>query len=56
MITALVNDPNLSHVRIFEAGVEPENVASIRCLTAAGFATYTELPDFEGMLYFLFRR
>jgi RimJ/RimL family protein N-acetyltransferase len=56
MITELVNLPELAVVRIFEAGVEPENVASIRCLIAAGFTLESEDPDFENMLYLLFRR
>jgi RimJ/RimL family protein N-acetyltransferase len=56
MITELMNRRELEVVRIFEAGVEPENVASIRCLFAAGFALENTDPDFENMLYLTFRR
>jgi len=37
MIAALAARPELSAFRLFEAGVEPENLASIRCLLVAGF-------------------
>ena len=40
--------PELQDVELFEAGVEPQNVAARRCLTAAGFAAGSERPDFEG--------
>jgi RimJ/RimL family protein N-acetyltransferase len=56
MIRALVARPELSEVRLFEAGVDPENVASIRCLVAADFQPHNIEPDFEGMLYFIFLR
>jgi hypothetical protein len=36
--------------------VDQDNVASIRCLKAAGFVQENEEPDFEGMVYFLRRR
>jgi RimJ/RimL family protein N-acetyltransferase len=36
MITALLARPELVAVELFEAGVEPENAASRRCLEAAG--------------------
>jgi len=56
MIRALVAWPELSEVRLFEAGVEPENIASIQCLLAAGFRPYRSKPDYEGMLYFTLLR
>jgi RimJ/RimL family protein N-acetyltransferase len=52
MIAALLRRPELGCVQLFEAGVEPENVASRRCLEAAGFNPRSERPDFEGMLYY----
>ncbi len=52
MIRALIRRPELGFVELFEAGVEPGNVASQRCLEAAGFALRSEQPDFEGMLYY----
>jgi len=52
MIGALPRRPELRQVELFEAGVEPENVASRQCLEAAGFRVRSELPDCEGMLYY----
>ena len=52
MIGALMVRPELAAVQLFEAGVEPENVASRRCLRAAGFRPRSQRPDFEGMLYY----
>lgn len=52
MIRALFARPELRLVELFEAGVEPENVASRRCLEAAGFRMHSDQPDFEGMLYY----
>jgi RimJ/RimL family protein N-acetyltransferase len=43
----------LGAVELFGAGVEPENVASARCLRAAGFRLQAEQLDFEGMLYYV---
>jgi hypothetical protein len=53
MIASLLARFELSAVRVFETGIEPENVASMHCLTAAGFQQNHRDPDFEGMLYFL---
>ena len=43
-------------IEVLGAGVDPVNTASIRSLAAAGFAEEFAEPDFEGMLYFLWRR
>ncbi len=56
MIGALMRRPELRQVELFEAGVEPENIASRRCLEAAGFRLRSDRPDFEGMLYYRARR
>jgi RimJ/RimL family protein N-acetyltransferase len=56
MITALMRRPELRFVELFEAGVEPENLASRRCLEAAGFRPRSQQPDFEGMLSYRARR
>jgi RimJ/RimL family protein N-acetyltransferase len=52
MIDALMRQPELSFVELFEAGVELENAASRRCLEAAGFRLRSGRPDCEGMLYY----
>ena len=52
MIAALLARPELAAVPLFEAGVEPENVACRRCLERAGFCVYSPDPDYEGMLYY----
>jgi L-amino acid N-acyltransferase YncA len=56
MIRAMMSRPELSSVGLFKAGVELENVASIRCLLAAGFQSYKREPDYEGMLYYMLHR
>lgn len=52
MIAAMIRRSELWDVELFEAGVEPDNVASRRCLERAGFRLRAEQPDFEGMLYY----
>ena len=52
MIATLTVRPELRLVELFEAGVEPQNIASRRCLEAAGFQLRSVEPDFEGMLYY----
>jgi GNAT superfamily N-acetyltransferase len=50
MIAVLLARPELAFVALFEAGVEPENVACCRCLGAAGFRVHSPGPDCEAML------
>jgi ribosomal protein S18 acetylase RimI-like enzyme len=52
MIAALLARPELAFVELFEAGVEPENVAGRRCLEGAGFRARSPEPDYEGFLYY----
>jgi GNAT superfamily N-acetyltransferase len=52
MIAALLALPALAFVELFEAGVEPENVACRRCPEGAGFYARSAEPDYEGMLYY----
>ena len=52
MIAALLARPELAFVQLFEAGIEPENVACRRCLERAGFCVHSPEPDYEGMLYY----
>jgi RimJ/RimL family protein N-acetyltransferase len=56
MIAALLTLPDLAHIELFAAGVEPDNVASVRCLRAAGFEAPESQPDWEGIVYYLRRR
>ncbi len=56
MLHALLAHPALADVRLFGAGVSPENQGSRRCLEAAGFRLHSVEPDWEGMLYYLFER
>ena len=53
MVRAVVDAPEVRHVEVFGAGVEPENVASIRCFEASGFLRQSDEPDWEGMLYLI---
>lgn len=52
MIGAVLTAPELAHVGLFTAGVEPANVASARCLHKAGFRPLNPEPDWEGIVYY----
>jgi RimJ/RimL family protein N-acetyltransferase len=52
MISAMLARSEPRDVELFEAGVEPQNTASRRCLEATGFEPRSPEPDFEGMLYY----
>jgi RimJ/RimL family protein N-acetyltransferase len=56
MILALVARPELAHIGLFVAGVEFDNVASVKCLRAAGFVAMDSEPDWEGTVYYINRR
>jgi hypothetical protein len=51
-----VKHSDVSHIRLFFGGVEQDNVASIACLTRAGFHPRSPEPDFEGMLFYSLER
>lgn len=51
MIRALIHQQELGFVDLLEAGVEPDNVVSGRCLEAVGFGVRSERPHVERMLY-----
>jgi RimJ/RimL family protein N-acetyltransferase len=52
MINAALGAPELAHVALFGAGVEPANAASVRCLLKAAFAPLDPAPDWEGIVYY----
>ncbi|HEY2215250.1 MAG TPA: GNAT family N-acetyltransferase [Acidimicrobiales bacterium] len=52
MVQALMEIPDLSHIRLFAAGIELENAASVQCLLAAGFEPLDPVPDWEGIVYY----
>lgn len=52
ILLALPRRPEVAAVRLFVAGIEPDNLASIRCCEAAGFVTERAGPDWEGMVYY----
>ena len=56
MITTLLALPDLAHIELFVAGVEPDNVGSVGCLRAAGFEALDSRPDWEGIVYYVKRR
>jgi ribosomal protein S18 acetylase RimI-like enzyme len=56
MLAGLAAQPEVAHVELFECGVEPDNVASVRALAGAGFGPIRDEPDFEGYVYFVWRR
>ena len=56
MIRLLLTLPDLAHIELFAAGVEPDNVGSVRALVNAGFHPLDPNPDFEGVVYHVWRR
>jgi RimJ/RimL family protein N-acetyltransferase len=56
MIHALTRMPELENVGLFGAGVEPQNTPSIRCLKSAGFSPLESVPDWEGIVYYVWQR
>jgi len=53
---AVMDAVEVADVVLFAAGIEPGNVASARCATAAGLLADTAVPDWEGIIYHLRRR
>jgi len=56
MITAVTAMPELAHIALFAAGVEPANAASAGCLLKAGFRPLDPEPDWEGIIYYAWFR
>jgi RimJ/RimL family protein N-acetyltransferase len=56
MVEELLDTPELAYVRLFAAGIESGNVASIRCARSAGFTALSSEPDWEGIVYYVKRR
>ena len=52
IIAALLTCPQLAHVSLFVAGVEPANAGSISCLLKNGFQPLDPTPDWEGTVYY----
>jgi len=55
-LTAVVQAPEVADVVVFGAGIEPDNVASVRCAVAAGFTADDDRPDREGIVSYTLRR
>jgi RimJ/RimL family protein N-acetyltransferase len=56
MIRRLLEAPELATVCVFDAGVEPENTASIAALQQVGFRAVDPTPDFEGCVHYTWHR
>jgi hypothetical protein len=52
----MMSAPALKHVSLFEAGIEPEKTASVRCLLSAGFQPLDPVADWERIVYCARRR
>jgi hypothetical protein len=52
MVHALMAMPAFEHVALFAAGIEPGNLASVRCLLSAGFGPLDPVTDWEGIVYY----
>ncbi|WP_133876304.1 GNAT family N-acetyltransferase [Paractinoplanes brasiliensis] len=55
-LLAVTAAPETADVVLFAAGIEPENVASVRCAEAARFRPDDPEPDFEGIVHHISRR
>jgi RimJ/RimL family protein N-acetyltransferase len=53
ILRALLHEPTLHEVRVFGAGIEPDNLASRRCFERVGFRLHDAAPDWEGIIYYL---
>jgi hypothetical protein len=56
MALVMMGAPALQHGSLFEAGIEPENTASVRCLLSEGFPPLDPVADWEGIVYCARRR
>jgi RimJ/RimL family protein N-acetyltransferase len=56
MVRELLHVPELAQVKLFAAGIESGNVASIRCARSAGFELLSPEPDWEDIVYYVRRR
>jgi len=50
ILRALLARPDLAHLRTIVGGIDPTNVASLRCALAAGFELASSEPDADGLL------
>ncbi len=56
ILRALLALPELSRLHTLEAGVQADNVASLRCCLAAGFHVASNTPDADGFLTLVYNR
>ncbi len=50
--SAVLAVPELKHIKLFVAGIEPANAGSVGCLCKAGFQPLQPEPDWEGVVYY----
>lgn len=55
-LRAAMDAAEVADVVVFAAGIEPDNVASARCATAAGLVPDSPVPDWEGIVHHIRRR
>ena len=55
-LRAAMDAAEVADVVLFAAGIEPDNVASVRCAVAAGLLPYSPEPDWEGIVEHIRRR
>ena len=54
ILQMLLARPEAASVTIWQAGIEPDNVASQRCVAALGFAPDGSGPDAEGFVQYVY--
>ncbi len=52
MLQALLATPEAKQAKNISGGVDPENLASVRCHEKAGFLPQSDGPDYEGFVFY----
>jgi len=50
ILEAMLAQPEVSRLKVIKGGIEPDNVAALRCCQAVGFVLEGDEPDEEGFL------
>jgi L-amino acid N-acyltransferase YncA len=56
ILASILDQPEIRDLRKISAEIDPENLASLRCFSAAGFIQACAEPNEEGMLAFVYNR
>jgi RimJ/RimL family protein N-acetyltransferase len=54
ILSLVLDQPEVRRMRMITAEIDPENLASLRCFSAAGFVQVRAEPNEDGMLVFVY--